>query len=77
MKTAQVIRLKGRQAIQLPPEFTVCVDAFAIRKDGDTIILEPIKAANWPAGFFEEIHIEDPAFARPHQGDMPLPPSIG
>lgn len=77
MKTARVIRLEGQQAIKLPPEFTVCVEALAIRKDGDAIILEPIKAADWPAGFFDDIHIEDPAFARPSQGEMPLPPSLG
>jgi predicted DNA-binding antitoxin AbrB/MazE fold protein len=28
---------------------------------------------HWPAGFFEAIRIEDPAFARPIQG--PIPPA--
>lgn len=26
----------------------------------------------WPAGFFEEIRITDPAFVRPGQGEMPF-----
>lgn len=28
-------------------------------------------AARWPAGFFEEIRITDPAFVRPAQGETP------
>lgn len=39
--------------------------------DGDAIVLEPLKAKAWPAGFFDSIHITDPAFARPDQGQLP------
>ena len=41
---------------------------------GDHIELKPCgKAApaSWPAGFFDRIAIDDPAFARPSQGTMP------
>ncbi len=32
-----------------------------------------MKQASWPEHFFEAIHINDPAFGRPHQGPTPLP----
>ena len=34
-------------------------------------VLEPIKSKTWPAGFFDAIHIADPAFSRPAQGQLP------
>jgi antitoxin VapB len=76
MKTAQVINVGGEQAIKLPREFQVSGETVSIRKDGDAIILEPVKAANWPEGFFEQIRVDDPAFARPPQGSMPPAPSL-
>ena len=42
---------------------------------GDHIELKPCgKAAptSWPPGFFDRIAIDDPAFARPPQGKMPM-----
>ena len=35
-------------------------------------VLEPIKSKTWPVGFFDAIHIADPAFVRPAQGELPL-----
>ena len=32
--------------------------------------------ARWPAGFFDEIFVADPAFARPPQGDLPPVPTL-
>lgn len=32
--------------------------------------------AEWPAGFFDQIHINDPAFVRPEQGQTPPAPSL-
>ena len=76
MKTAQVITFDGQQAVKLPPEFAVSAGALSIRKDGEAIILEPIKGTQWPEGFFEEIRISDPAFCRPAQGQMPAVPEL-
>lgn len=76
MKTAQVISFDGQQAIKLPPEFAVSAGALSIRKDGEAIILEPIKGTQWPEGFFEDIRIDDPAFSRPSQGQMPAAPEL-
>jgi virulence-associated protein VagC len=71
LATAQVISFDGEQAVKLPAEFRVSSDSLSIRKDGDAIILEPLKPLDWPEGFFQEIHIDDPAFVRPPQGQMP------
>lgn len=43
--------------------------------DGTTVeILLP--QANWPANFFDEIRIDDPAFERPPQGELPSAPKL-
>lgn len=76
MKTAEVIELQGMQAIKLPDEFRVSGNSVSIRKAGDAIILEPVKSSSWPAGFFEEIRIDDPAFVRPEQGLTPPAPIL-
>lgn len=76
MKIAEVIELQGMQAIKLPAEFRVLGNEVSIRKAGDAIILEPVKSMTWPAGFFEEIRIEDPAFVRPEQGVTPAVPVL-
>jgi virulence-associated protein VagC len=60
--------LKGNRQSNFPPDFCVSTETLTIRKDGDAIILEPIKSTTWPEGFFEGIYVEDPAFARPPQG---------
>jgi virulence-associated protein VagC len=81
MKTAELIELQGMQAIKLPDEFRFVGSAVSIRKAGAAVILEPVSAEStlsggWPPGFFEEINISDPAFARPEQGETPpAPPS--
>ena len=77
MKTVQVFSFDGQQAVKLPPEFAVSVSALSIRKEGEAIVLEPIKGTQWPEGFFEDIRIEDPAFCRPPQGETPAAPDIG
>ena len=76
MKTARIIEIEGEQAIKLPPEFRMSGGTLSIRKEGEAIILEPIRSASWPEGFFEEIRIDDPAFFRPAQGQMPVAPSL-
>lgn len=32
--------------------------------------------STWPAGFLGEIHITDPAFERPPQGELPPAPNL-
>ena len=76
LKTAEVVNTEQGQAIVLPDEFRFSGDRVAVRQSGEAIILEPIKPAQWPAGFFERIRIDDPAFIRPDQGPVPPAPSL-
>jgi antitoxin VapB len=76
MKTTEVISLDGRQAVRLPDEFRFTDATVSIRKEGEAVILEPVKSNSWPDGFFDDICIDDPAFARPPQGETPPAPAI-
>ena len=42
-----------------------------MRQDGDAVVLEPARPKSWPEGFFDTIHITDPAFERSDQGQLP------
>lgn len=68
MQTTEVVSIGGRQAVKLPDEFRFRDTTVAIRKEGESVILEPVKSRTWPADFFAAIRIHDPAFARPSQG---------
>jgi len=76
MTTALIIDLDGTQAVRLPDEFRFASSTVSIRRDGQAVVLEPIKLATWPANFFEQIQITDPAFSRPIQGEMPPAPML-
>ena len=41
--------------------------------DGEIAVTPPA----WPAGFFEAIHVADPAFVRPIQGEVPPTADLG
>ena len=76
MKTTEVFSIEGRQAVKLPDEFRFTGTTVSIRKEGEAIVLEPVKFKTWPNGFFRDIRIDDPAFARPAQGETPPAPEI-
>lgn len=76
MNVAHVVQSDGFQLVKLPQEFHLDGDTVAVRRQGEAIVLEPVKAANWPEGFFERIQIDDPAFERPPQGQVPPAPSL-
>jgi virulence-associated protein VagC len=67
MKIAEIIHANGTQAVKLPEGFQFAGDAVSIRREGEAVILEPLKPATWPAGFFESIRIDDPTFVRPER----------
>ena len=77
MRTAEVVELQGAQAVKLPDDFRFDVTTVQISRQGAAVILQPMKPASWPARFFDEIRIEDPAFARPDQGTTPAVPQLG
>lgn len=76
MNTAEIIRTDGTQAVKLPEGFQFAGDAVSIRREGEAVILEPVKPSTWPPGFFDDIRIDDRAFARPEQGSVPRAPSL-
>jgi virulence-associated protein VagC len=76
MKTVAIVETRNGQAVPLPEEFRFATPMVSIRRDGDAVILEPVKSACWPANFFEAIRIDDPAFARPEQGSTPPAPTL-
>jgi len=76
MKVAEIVRADGAQLVKLPEEFQLEGDIVSIRRQGQAIVLEPIRPATWPPGFFEQIQIDDPAFARPSQGQVPQAPRL-
>lgn len=76
MKTAAVIDTGFGQTVTLPEEFRFKTDTVSIRREGEAVILEPVKPVDWPERFFEKIRIDDPAFVRPEQGALPSAPSI-
>jgi predicted Rossmann fold flavoprotein len=66
------IFLNGRsQAIRIPKELRFEGKEVSIRRLGDGVLLLPLKAAAWPPGYFESIRIDDEAFVRPDQGELP------
>jgi antitoxin VapB len=76
MLTTQVLHNGESQLVRLPTGFQFEGSEVAIRRQGNAVVLEPLKPAAWPAGFFEQIRIEDPAFTRPEQGTLPTAPSL-
>ena len=76
MTSAQIIHLDGTQAVRLPEEFRFSSPTVSIRKDGQAVVLEPLKTMTWPADFFQRICITDPAFIRPPQGEAPPAPTL-
>lgn len=74
--TAEVISEGDCQIIRLPKEFHLDGTQVAVHRQGAAVVLEPILPREWPPGFFDAIHIDDPTFVRPDQGVLPPAPSF-
>ena len=70
METAAVTVEGDHQTVRLPKSVHLPPTVF-VRQDGDSVVLEPAKPKSWPVGFFDSIHVADPAFERPEQGQLP------
>jgi virulence-associated protein VagC len=70
MDTATVITENGRQTVRLPSSVHL-PNTVTVRQEGEAVVLEPARPSKWPQGFFESIHITDPTFTRPSQGELP------
>jgi len=73
---AKLFKNGHSQAVRLPRAFRLPGKEVAIHREGDRIVLEPIRATKWPKNFFRSIRISDQNFGRPRQGDMPPPPDF-
>jgi virulence-associated protein VagC len=73
---AEILHIGGGQAVRLPEEFQFNAESVSIRREGESVILEPVKPAIWPEGFFEAIRIDDPNFVRVDQGRTPPVPAL-
>ncbi len=52
MATAKLFRNGRSQAVRLPKEFRFEGDEVSIRREGDSVILEPLKRRRWPRGYW-------------------------
>lgn len=69
--------MNGRsQAVRLPKEFRLPGTRAKIRRLGDGILLQPVREASWPRGYFDKIVINDRRFRRPPQGGLPDVPAL-
>jgi antitoxin VapB len=69
MESVAKLFMNGRsQAVRLPKEFRFEGSEVRIRKQGEKVILEPIKKTKWPDGFWD-VFTQDLEFETPE----PLP----
>lgn len=55
MTTAKIFRNGRSQAVRLPKEFRFRGKEVNIRREGDTVVLEPIRKSGWPRGYWERL----------------------
>jgi antitoxin VapB len=65
--TAKIFWSGNSQAVRLPKEFRFepGTEEVAIRREGEQIILEPVKAEEWPADFWRAFEGMPEGFERP------------
>lgn len=61
---AKLFKNGRSQAVRLPKEFRFEGTEVRIRKQGEKVILEPVKRSTWPDGFWD-IFTPDPQFETP------------
>lgn len=59
MSRAKLFQNGRSQAVRLPKEFRFEGDEVSVRREGDAVILEPIKKREWPEGFFDSIRFHE------------------
>ena len=52
MAIAKLFRNGRSQAVRLPKEFRFEGEEVSIRREGDSVILEPVKPRSWPRGYW-------------------------
>ena len=59
------------QTVNLPEAFHIDSEEVTLRRDGDNVVLEPVRKKSWPKNFFRDIRIKDKRFKRQPQGTTP------
>jgi antitoxin VapB len=69
MATAKVFRSGNSQAVRLPRDFRFPpgTDEVAIRRQGERLVLEPLRHEDWPEDFWRAFEGLSPDFERPAQ----------
>ena len=52
---AKLFRNGRSQAVRLPKEFRFPGDEVSLRREGDAVILEPVRAKTWPRGYWSRL----------------------
>jgi antitoxin VapB len=66
--TARVFTTGRSQAVRLPKEYRFDTDTVLVHREGNAVILEPIR--EWPEGYVESFAGVPDDFERPAQGDV-------
>lgn len=69
--TAKVFANGRSQAVRLPKVFRFSAKEVSVRREGEAIVLEPIKGRLWSRDLWRKIRITDRAFVRAPQGAAP------
>jgi len=54
-KTARLFQNGRSQAVRLPREFRFEGKEVSIRREGDAVLLEPIRPRSWPRGYWKKL----------------------
>jgi antitoxin VapB len=73
-KRARVFWTGRSQAVSLPKEFRFNTDTVLVRREGQTVVLEP--ASEWPEGWVESFTGVPDDFIRPKQGKVEKRPPL-
>jgi antitoxin VapB len=52
---AKLFRNGRSQAVRLPKEFRFPGEEVTLRREGDAVIMEPVRKRAWPKGFWERL----------------------
>ena len=66
--TARVFTTGRSQAVRLPKEFRFDTDTVLVHREGNSVILEPVR--EWPAGYVESFAGVPDDLERPAQGNI-------
>ena len=52
---AKLFKNGRSQAVRLPKEFRFPGDEVTLRRDGDAVIMEPVRKRAWPRGYWQRL----------------------